>query len=189
MLISQGYGSDSTRLSRESVENSIRNIQQILAVNYYCWLLKQLYWVTYSFECKSCFPIESTPIYWVSTMHKTLTPGSEDGVRPCAQPLHRSVVADTRQDWRATGEQCCRQQESFQEKTFDLLKGPICWLEKRRETGSQAFQPQGPAWQSWEADGQGRPRWEKRPWREPGATVWKVLISKLQASCLSLRAI
>ena len=49
-------------------------------------------------------------------------------------------------------------QESFQEKTFDLLKGSVGGLGMRSETASQAFQPEGISWQRLRAEKQGRQR-------------------------------
>ena len=48
-------------------------------------------------------------------------------------------------------------QESFQEKTFDLLKS-VGGLGMRSETASQAFQPEGISWQRLRAEKQGRQR-------------------------------
>lgn len=84
--------------------------------------------------------------------------GAKGRVRPCPQLFHRSLIAGTMPTRRELWENSAAGwlHESFQEKTFDLLKGSVGRLGMRRETASQAFQPQGISWQRLRAEKQGR---------------------------------
>ena len=86
-------------------------------------------------------------------------PGAKHRVRPCPQLFHRSLIAGTMRTMSELQENSAAGwlQESFQEKTFDLLKS-VGGLGMRRETASQAFQPEGISWQRLRAEKQGRQR-------------------------------
>ena len=87
-------------------------------------------------------------------------PGAKRRVRPCLQLFHRSLIAGAMRTMSELQENSASGwlQESFQEKTFDLLKGSVGGLGMRSETASQAFQPEGISWQRLRAEKQGRQR-------------------------------
>lgn len=116
--------------------------------------------------------------------------GAGDRYSPHPQMLHRSVVADIMQAWRERATKLPQASGKLsREDIWSPLRMSLRAGEDKGEncTGILASGNRLAKAEGWEECCQGRQWWENRLQREPGARLQKILITKLQASCLSPR--